>query len=64
MIGDRLIAAAGVATGVTALKFSFLQQDGISSATATTLWYVVIDVTAQQGSEAIEMRTRVYPMNF
>jgi len=53
-----------LATGVTALNFSFLQQDGISSATATTLWYVVIDVTAQQGSEAIEMRTRVYPMNF
>ena len=53
-----------LATGVTALTFSYLQQDGVSSATATTLWFIGIDVIAQEGSETLEMRTRVYPMNF
>jgi prepilin-type N-terminal cleavage/methylation domain-containing protein len=53
-----------LASGVTALNFSYLQQDSTSSISATTLWFVVIDVTVQKGSETLEMRTRVHPMNF
>ena len=53
-----------LASGVTALNFSYLQQNSTSSISATTLWFVVIDVTVQKGSETLEMRTRVYPMNF
>jgi len=54
-----------LATGVTALTFTYLQQDGITpTAVATTLWYIVIDVTDQQGTGTLEIRTRVHPMNF
>lgn len=53
-----------LANGVTALNFSYLQQDGVTAATALTLWYVVIDMTDQQGSESLQVRTRVHPMNF
>jgi prepilin-type N-terminal cleavage/methylation domain-containing protein len=53
-----------LATGVTALNFSYLQQDGVTPAAATTLWFVAIEMTDQQGSETLQMRTRVHPRNF
>jgi prepilin-type N-terminal cleavage/methylation domain-containing protein len=53
-----------LATGVTALAFTYLRQDGVTGAAATNLWFVVIDVTDQQGTETLQMRTRVHPMNF
>jgi len=54
-----------LASGVTALTFTYLQQDGVTpTAVAATLWYVVIDMTDQQGTETLSMRTRVHPMNF
>jgi prepilin-type N-terminal cleavage/methylation domain-containing protein len=53
-----------LATGVTTLNFSYLQQDGVTPATATTLWFVVIDMTDTQGADSLPMRTRVHPMNF
>ena len=53
-----------LATGVTALNFSYLQQDDVTAATAPTLWLVVIDMTSQQGSETLQIRTRVHPRNF
>ena len=52
-----------LATGVTALTFTYLQQSG-AVATATTLWYVTIAITAQQGADTLNMSTRVYPRNF
>jgi len=54
-----------LATGVTALTFTYLQQDGVTVATtAATLWYVVINITDQQGTETLSIRTRVFPRNF
>jgi prepilin-type N-terminal cleavage/methylation domain-containing protein len=53
-----------LATGVTALTFTYFQQDGSTVATATTLWYVVIDITEQPGTEMLSMSTRVHPRNF
>jgi prepilin-type N-terminal cleavage/methylation domain-containing protein len=53
-----------LATNVTALAFTYFQQDGTVALTAATLWYVVIDITAQQGAETLHVRTRVHPMNF
>ena len=61
---DNGVTWQTLASGVTALNFSYLQQDGVTAATAATLWFVVIDVTDQQGSETLQMRTRVHPRNF
>ncbi len=61
---DNGVTWQTLASGVTALNFSYLQQDGVTAATATTLWFVTIDVTDQQGSETLQMRTRVHPRSF
>ena len=53
-----------LATGVTPLTVSYFQRDGVTAATATTLWFVVIDMTDVQGSETLRLRTRVHPRNF
>lgn len=53
-----------LATGVTPFTISYFQQDGVTVAAATNLWYVVIDVTDTQGTETLEIRTRVHPRNF
>jgi prepilin-type N-terminal cleavage/methylation domain-containing protein len=53
-----------LASGVTSLNFSYLQQNGVTPATATTLWFVVIDMTDTQGADSLPMRTRVHPMSF
>lgn len=54
-----------LATGSNvALNFTYLRQDGTPAAVAAQLWFVVIDLTIQQGSESLQMRTRVHPMNF
>jgi prepilin-type N-terminal cleavage/methylation domain-containing protein len=51
-------------SGVNALTFTYLDSAGAGGATAATLWFVVIDVTDQQGTETLQIRTRVHPMNF
>ena len=44
-----------LATGVTALTFTYLQQDGVTVATtATALWYVVIDITRPAGNRDVK----------
>jgi prepilin-type N-terminal cleavage/methylation domain-containing protein len=53
-----------LATGVTPLNFTYFQPDGVTAATATTLWFIVIDMTDAQGSETLQLRTRVHPRNF
>lgn len=53
-----------LASGVTALTFTYLDSAGAGGATAATLWFVVIDVTDTQGTETLQIRTRVHPMNF
>ena len=53
-----------LATGVTALNFNYFQQDGVTPATAPTLWFVEITMTDLQGTDTLQMRTRVHPRNF
>jgi prepilin-type N-terminal cleavage/methylation domain-containing protein len=61
---DNAVTWQTLATGVTTLNFGYLQQDGVTPATATTLWFVVIDMTDTQGADSLPMRTRVHPRNF
>ena len=53
-----------LATGVTAFNINYFRQDGVTPATAATLWFVEITMTDLQGSETLQMRTRVHPRNF
>ena len=54
-----------LATGVQLLNFSYFQQDGVTmAADATTLWFVEMTMTDKQGTETLQMRTRVHPRNF
>ncbi len=57
--------AIGLATGITAFNFRYFQQDGATTTlAAANVWYVEIDLTATQGSESLQLRTRVHPRNF
>ena len=51
-------------SGVNALTFTYENSAGASGATAANLWFVVIDETDQQGTQTLEIRTTVHPMNF
>ncbi len=54
-----------LARNIQTLAFTYYQQDGVAAAaTADAVWYVVIDVTAVQGAQTFEVRTRVHPRNF
>ena len=54
-----------LATGVTAFTFTYYLQDGVTTpATAANLGCVEIVMTAQQGAETFELRSRVFPRNF
>lgn len=53
-----------LATGAQALNFSYFQQDGVTPAAAATLWFVELSMTDLQGTESLQMRTRVHPRNF
>lgn len=61
---DNAVTWQILAGSASALTFTYLQQDGVTGAAATNLWYVTIDVTDAQGAETLEIRTRVHPMNF
>ena len=51
-------------SGVNPLTFTYLNSAGAGGATAVNLWYVDINLTDTQGSESLQMQTRVHPMNF
>lgn len=53
-----------LATGITEFNLNYFQQDGVTPAAAATLWFVEITMTSQQGTESLQMRTRVHPRNF
>jgi prepilin-type N-terminal cleavage/methylation domain-containing protein len=53
-----------LATGVIALNFSYLQQDGVTIATPANIWFVDITMTSQPGTDSLLMRTRVHLRNF
>jgi prepilin-type N-terminal cleavage/methylation domain-containing protein len=47
--------------------FRYLDQSGNPTVTCVApnnIWFIEIDVTDTQGSETLQMRTRVHPMNF
>jgi prepilin-type N-terminal cleavage/methylation domain-containing protein len=51
-------------SGVNPLTFTYLDSAGAGGATAVNLWFVEINLTDTQGSESLQMRTRVHPRNF
>lgn len=51
-------------SGVNPLTFTYLNSAGAGGATAANLWFVDINLTDTQGSESLQMRTRVHPRNF
>ena len=53
-----------LATGITALSFIYLQQDGVTAATTANVWFINISMTSQQGSDRLVMQSRVHPRNF
>jgi len=56
-----------LATHVQSMTLSYFANDGttvVTSGTVANLWFVVIDVTDQQGSDSLQIRTRVHPRNF
>lgn len=59
------IGNAVLASNITAFTFAYYQQDGVSAAAApATLWLVEITLTATQGTETLQLRSRVHPRNF
>jgi len=53
-----------LASGIATFDFNYYRQDGVAAATAAEIWTVEITLTAQQGAESIQMRTRAHPRNF
>jgi prepilin-type N-terminal cleavage/methylation domain-containing protein len=53
-----------LASGISALTINYFQQDGVTVAIATNLWFIDITLTDTQGSESLTLRTRVHPRNF
>jgi prepilin-type N-terminal cleavage/methylation domain-containing protein len=62
--GDNGATWQTLASGITSLVFGYYQNDGVTVATAATLWYVVIDATSTEGAESLHIRTTVHPRNF
>jgi len=54
-----------LATGIiSAQTFSYLTSAGMPSTACPGLWFIDITITDQQGTNTIQMSTRVHPMNF
>ena len=51
-------------SGTNPMTFTYLDSAGAGGATAANLWFVDINLTDTQGSESLQMRTRVHPRNF
>lgn len=65
--GNNLNRGANLlARGITSGQpFTFLAADGTTLTTACPgIWLVQIDLTSTQGSETLQIRTRVHPRNF
>lgn len=64
--GGNLSRGANLlASGITSAQpFTFLDSSGNQTTACPGIWFIVIDVIDQQGSETLEIRTRVHPMNF
>ena len=56
-----------LASGISALSFSYYKNDNTAAilpADLNLLWFIDIVITSQQGSDTLQMRTRVHPRNF
>jgi len=53
-----------LASNITSFAFSYYQDSGAAAPSAATLWTIEISLTATQGAEVLQMRTRVHPRNF
>ena len=58
-----------LATGVTsATPFRFLKKNGTDQTTSCVspddIWFIEIDMSSTQGTESLQIRTRVHPRNF
>jgi len=57
-----------LATGITSAQpFQFLKNDGTTTTSCVSpndIWFIEINVTSTQGTESLQIRTRVHPMNF
>jgi len=53
-----------LASGITAFSFDYWQQDGLTVANTTNVWFIDISLTAQQGADTLQLRSRVHPRNF
>jgi prepilin-type N-terminal cleavage/methylation domain-containing protein len=59
------LSANRLASGITAFTFKYYLVDGTTqTADRTQVWFVEINMTAQQGTETLQMNSRVHPMNF
>jgi prepilin-type N-terminal cleavage/methylation domain-containing protein len=64
--GGNLSRGANIlANGITsATPFRFLDNNGNQTTACPGIWLIEINLTDQQGSESLQMRTRVHPRNF
>ena len=56
-----------LASGIGAFSFSYYKADNtvaVLPAVLPLLWFIDIAITSQQGSDTLQMRTRVHPRNF
>lgn len=54
-----------LASDVSALTFSYLQNDGVTAATLpTNIWIIRISLTVTRAGESQTLRTRVHPRSF
>ena len=67
--GNLLRNTNPLANGITSAQpFRFVGRDGATATTSCSspndIWFVDINVTDIQGSQALQIQTRVHPMNF
>jgi MSHA biogenesis protein MshO len=64
---DNAVSWQTLATNITGTGgniFTYLDDNGATTAASTSLWLVQIQFIATQGTESIDIRTTVHPRNF
>lgn len=65
LVGSDIQRSGSVlASNISPFAFSYYDTAGALTALSANLWLVEIALTATQGTETIQMRTRVHPRNF
>jgi prepilin-type N-terminal cleavage/methylation domain-containing protein len=55
---------SALAQGVTTLQFQHYTSAGVLTTAPASVWFIEINVIDTQGTETLQIRTRVHPMNF